>query len=156
ETPDFSDTPSLLRHGLRFLTPTEVARLHAFPVDGVNGDSSSSGGDGGGTVHGFSFPADVTLRQRWALLGNSLNCRVVAALLRAWREGRLQLAAETEVAAGGCENASATTSQEEGVGEGMMAAPASVNDQAPRQQMGHETAQVQPTSQGRKRVAVDS
>ena len=53
----------LLGLGLRFLTPREVANLHSFPAS-------------------FSFPADVTLRTRWALLGNSLSVAVVAELLR--------------------------------------------------------------------------
>jgi site-specific DNA-cytosine methylase len=48
--------------GLRYFTPREIARLHSFP------DS-------------FDFPADVTLRQRYACLGNSLSVLVVAELL---------------------------------------------------------------------------
>lgn len=47
---------------LRYFTPREVANLHSFP------DS-------------FSFPAHVTRRQQYALLGNSLNVAVVADLL---------------------------------------------------------------------------
>ncbi len=49
--------------GLRYFTPGEVAALHSFPAT-------------------FSFPTHVTLRQRYALLGNSLSASVVAALLR--------------------------------------------------------------------------
>ncbi|EIE24809.1 S-adenosyl-L-methionine-dependent methyltransferase [Coccomyxa subellipsoidea C-169] len=48
---------------LRYFTPREIANLHSFPA-------------------GFSFPAHVTLRQRYALLGNSLSALVVADLLR--------------------------------------------------------------------------
>ena len=47
---------------LRYFTPREVANLHSFP------DS-------------FSFPAHVTRRQQYALLGNSLSVAVVAELL---------------------------------------------------------------------------
>lgn len=49
--------------GLRFFTPREVANLHSFP-------------------EAYEFPADVTLRQRYALLGNSLSVEVVFHLLR--------------------------------------------------------------------------
>ena len=48
---------------LRYFTPREVANLHTFPQR-------------------FSFPADVTRRQRYACLGNSLSVEVVAALLQ--------------------------------------------------------------------------
>ena len=48
---------------LRFFTPREIANLHSFPA-------------------AFSFPAHITLRQRYALLGNSLSALVVADLLR--------------------------------------------------------------------------
>ena len=47
---------------LRYFTPREVANLHSFP------DS-------------FSFPAHVTRRQQYALLGNSLSVAVVSELL---------------------------------------------------------------------------
>jgi site-specific DNA-cytosine methylase len=53
--------PASLR--LRYFTPREVANFHSFPPD-------------------FCFPLHVTLRQRYALLGNSLSVRVVADLLR--------------------------------------------------------------------------
>lgn len=48
---------------LRYFTPREIANLHSFPPS-------------------FSFPEHVTLRQRYALLGNSLSALVVAELLR--------------------------------------------------------------------------
>ncbi|CAI9759560.1 unnamed protein product [Fraxinus pennsylvanica] len=48
---------------LRYFTPREVANLHSFPDD-------------------FQFPHDVSLRQRYALLGNSLSVGVVAQLFR--------------------------------------------------------------------------
>lgn len=47
---------------LRYFTPREVANLHSFPSQ-------------------FSFPPQVTLRQRYQLLGNSLSVAVVADLL---------------------------------------------------------------------------
>lgn len=48
---------------LRSFTPAEIAALHSFPPS-------------------FCFPPHITLRQRYALLGNSLSASVVAALLR--------------------------------------------------------------------------
>ncbi|EPS73272.1 hypothetical protein M569_01482, partial [Genlisea aurea] len=48
---------------LRYFTPREVANLHSFPEE-------------------FGFPEHVSLRQRYALLGNSLSVGVVAPLLR--------------------------------------------------------------------------
>jgi tRNA (cytosine38-C5)-methyltransferase len=68
---NYQNTNELLNKGLRYLTPTEVARLHCFPIDGAAGSG-----------HKFSFPEDVSLIQRWRLLGNSLNCRVVSELLK--------------------------------------------------------------------------
>lgn len=47
---------------LRYFTPKEVANLHSFPP-------------------AFAFPPHVPLRQRYALLGNSLSVAVVADLL---------------------------------------------------------------------------
>lgn len=48
---------------LRFFTPKEVARLMSFPES-------------------FSFPPDVTNKQRYRLLGNSINVAVVAELIK--------------------------------------------------------------------------
>ncbi|CAI9094507.1 OLC1v1030260C2 [Oldenlandia corymbosa var. corymbosa] len=47
---------------LRYFTPREVANLHSFPGD-------------------FQFPPHISLRQCYALLGNSLSVGVVAPLL---------------------------------------------------------------------------
>ncbi|KAM7275844.1 hypothetical protein ACFE04_017710 [Oxalis oulophora] len=55
-------TSPLVEQGLRYFTPREVANLHCFPTD-------------------FEFPEHVTLRQRYALLGNGLSVAVVAPLL---------------------------------------------------------------------------
>ncbi len=48
---------------LRYFTPREIANMSSFPAT-------------------FSFPAQVTLKQRYALLGNSLSALVVADLLQ--------------------------------------------------------------------------
>ncbi|KAJ3035608.1 C-5 cytosine-specific DNA methylase [Rhizophlyctis rosea] len=77
---DFTNPSTLLSLGLRFFTPTEVARLHAFPIDNIGRGEYL--GDVGHTKHGFSFPEELTLSQRWKLLGNSLNVRVVGVLMR--------------------------------------------------------------------------
>lgn len=56
------DVLSLEAFRLRYFTPREVANLHSFPSD-------------------FQFPQHISLRQRYALLGNSLSVAVVAPLL---------------------------------------------------------------------------
>ncbi|XP_015085767.1 tRNA (cytosine(38)-C(5))-methyltransferase 2 isoform X1 [Solanum pennellii] len=56
-------TPSLQDLSLRYFTPREVANLHSFPED-------------------FQFPQHISLRQRYAMLGNSLSVGVVAPLLQ--------------------------------------------------------------------------
>lgn len=47
---------------LRYFTPREIANLHGFPQK-------------------FDFPDKVTVRQRYRLLGNSLNVHIVAQLI---------------------------------------------------------------------------
>ena len=59
------DPEALLKVGLRFFTPTEIALLHGFPVG-----------------NGFEFPEGLALIQQYRLLGNSLNIKVVALILR--------------------------------------------------------------------------
>ncbi|XP_052142468.1 tRNA (cytosine(38)-C(5))-methyltransferase 2 isoform X2 [Oryza glaberrima] len=54
---------SLKELGLRFFTPREVANLHSFPLS-------------------FHFPNHISLRQQYAMLGNSLSVAVVGPLLR--------------------------------------------------------------------------
>ena len=61
----------------RFFSPYEVAKLHDFPVDF---DPQRDGMDGI-QVYGFSFPEGITNKQKWMLLGNSLNVAVVSCLL---------------------------------------------------------------------------
>ncbi|KAL8166468.1 hypothetical protein V2J09_007967, partial [Rumex salicifolius] len=56
-------TSPLKDQGLRYFTPREVANLHSFPKE-------------------FSFPEFVSLKQRYALLGNSLSIAVVAPLIK--------------------------------------------------------------------------
>uniref|UniRef100_A0A0A9E622 Si687064e06 n=1 Tax=Arundo donax TaxID=35708 RepID=A0A0A9E622_ARUDO len=53
---------SLKELGLRFFTPREVANLHSFPSS-------------------FYFPDHISLRQQYAMLGNSLSVAVVGPLL---------------------------------------------------------------------------
>lgn len=48
---------------LRFFTPTEVSRLMNFPKS-------------------FTFPENVTNKQKYMLLGNSINVKVVAELIK--------------------------------------------------------------------------
>ncbi|KAJ3339615.1 C-5 cytosine-specific DNA methylase [Entophlyctis luteolus] len=69
--PNFEDSASIVDLGLRFFTPTEVARLHAFPVDNTNSHN-----------HRLVFPSDVGVFQQYKLLGNSLNVKVIAELMR--------------------------------------------------------------------------
>ncbi|KAK9105002.1 hypothetical protein Scep_021846 [Stephania cephalantha] len=57
-----SKASSLKEKGLRYFTPREVANLHSFPES-------------------FQFPEHISLRQRYALLGNSLSVAVVGPLL---------------------------------------------------------------------------
>ncbi|KAK9090661.1 hypothetical protein Sjap_023838 [Stephania japonica] len=57
-----SKASSLKEKGLRYFTPREVANLHSFPES-------------------FQFPEHISLRQRYALLGNSLSAAVVGPLL---------------------------------------------------------------------------
>jgi tRNA (cytosine38-C5)-methyltransferase len=62
-TKPITDNESVLQLKLRFFTPREVASLHGFPPE-------------------FSFPSDLTTRQMYQLLGNSLNVLVVAELIK--------------------------------------------------------------------------
>ncbi|KAF9125794.1 tRNA (cytosine-5-)-methyltransferase [Mortierella sp. 14UC] len=108
---DFSNSESIVDLGLRFLTPTEIARIHVFPLDERHGspnpfeitsstDNAKSGsghsaGDSLTTIRPFNprlaqepkgpflrFPDKLKALQRYKLLGNSLNVWVVAELLR--------------------------------------------------------------------------
>ncbi|KAL9233889.1 hypothetical protein vseg_008824 [Gypsophila vaccaria] len=62
--PELKGKLSPLEHqGLRYFTPREVANLHSFPNE-------------------FRFPEHISLRQRYALLGNSLSVAVVGPLIK--------------------------------------------------------------------------
>ncbi|KAL7538541.1 hypothetical protein ACHAWF_006121 [Thalassiosira exigua] len=69
---------------MRYLSGAEIARLMGFPVAEppamrCDGDCPAKNlASGEGTVRKFRFPHDVTMRQQWKLLGNSLNVRVAA------------------------------------------------------------------------------
>ncbi|RZC53677.1 hypothetical protein C5167_012532 [Papaver somniferum] len=61
--PEKKGKPSpLSEQGLRYFTPREVSNLHSFPEN-------------------FHFPEHISLKQRYALLGNSLSIAVVGSLL---------------------------------------------------------------------------
>ncbi|MED6204629.1 C-5 cytosine-specific DNA methylase, variant 2 [Stylosanthes scabra] len=61
--PKKRDKASLKEQCVRYFTPREVANIHSFPED-------------------FKFPDHISLKQRYALLGNSLSIAVVAPLLQ--------------------------------------------------------------------------
>ncbi|KAI8967943.1 S-adenosyl-L-methionine-dependent methyltransferase [Mycotypha africana] len=98
---DWGDTQSLLSFGLRFLTPTEISRLHAFPGPEYQLHDLLRFEDSKGPLTNsydqkddydpfipptckpyLEFPDEVTRIQRYRLLGNSLNCWVVAELYK--------------------------------------------------------------------------
>ena len=56
------DVAELSRLRLRYFTPKEISSMLGFPPD-------------------FSFPNDVTLKQKFKVLGNSLNVIVVSLLI---------------------------------------------------------------------------
>lgn len=58
---------------MRYFTPNEVARLMCFPVD-VDDEHDDA--------NRFSFPKATTNRQKYRLLGNSINVFVVSELIR--------------------------------------------------------------------------
>ena len=61
------DSEVLVTLGLRFFTPREIARLHGLPMDGP---------------HAFHFHSSTSLAQQYKLLGNSMNIKVVALILK--------------------------------------------------------------------------
>lgn len=66
---EFSKVAGLLR--LRYFSPLEIARLMGFPVAGTAGEA-------------FGFPPDYAEKPLlcYRVLGNSLNVKVVAFLIR--------------------------------------------------------------------------
>ncbi|KAI8072787.1 S-adenosyl-L-methionine-dependent methyltransferase [Gongronella butleri] len=91
------DPASLVDLGLRFLTPIEVASLHAFPLPSAGPLAQSGEGEekpaavarseprafvAPSQAPYLAFPEEITTQQRYRLLGNSLNCWVVSELYR--------------------------------------------------------------------------
>eukprot|EP00842_Homolaphlyctis_polyrhiza_P003249 jgi/Hompol1/3925/HPOL_000722-RA len=72
ETFPIDDGAQVVASQPRFFTPTEIARLHGFPIDGPPP----------GAVHGLLFPDSIPVSQQFKLLGNSLSVDVVAHLLK--------------------------------------------------------------------------
>ncbi|KAI9280184.1 S-adenosyl-L-methionine-dependent methyltransferase [Umbelopsis sp. AD052] len=90
---DWAHPASLLSLGLRYFTPSEVARLHAFPMlpwkneTPITQDSSVKSNiprqyQAPHCTPHLKFPDDIKIIQKHRLLGNSLNCWVVAELYR--------------------------------------------------------------------------
>lgn len=106
---NFEDSESIADLGLRFFSPTEVARLHVFPLKDEEGHESGFDDKGSPSeslttspesetltsVRSFhpqlarkpngpflQFPNKLAALQRYRLLGNSLNVWVIAELLR--------------------------------------------------------------------------
>ena len=71
--------------GLRFFSPMEIEDLHAFPIirHGAPHNTIRQTTDLEKAENKilFQFPDGLSLKQKWRLLGNSLNVRVVALLL---------------------------------------------------------------------------
>ncbi|KAJ2864763.1 hypothetical protein GGH94_002709 [Coemansia aciculifera] len=81
----FKSPERLLDLGLRFFSPKEVALLHHFPyVEGKSQSDAAEDPQGETAVPGYTlnFPSSTTQKQRLQLLGNSLNVKVVAELLK--------------------------------------------------------------------------
>ncbi|CAG8787025.1 8832_t:CDS:1, partial [Cetraspora pellucida] len=97
----FENPKSLLELGLRYFTPLEIAKLHAFPLKSELSTSPNRKNEN--RLDSFNnnyapklfndfelmqssnyleFPDDISLIQKYRLLGNSLNIFVVSELLR--------------------------------------------------------------------------
>lgn len=63
---------NLKRLQLRYFTPKEISRLMCFPEK-------------------FNFPPSITTKQRYRLLGNSINIKVVSLLIRLLINNSLEL-----------------------------------------------------------------
>ncbi|CAG8509103.1 20809_t:CDS:2 [Dentiscutata erythropus] len=97
---NFENPKSLLELGLRFFTPTEIAKLHAFPLKSHLSSNSSRKNENVidsidnytpklyncfelmQTSNYLEFPDDISIIQKYRLLGNGLNIFVVSELLR--------------------------------------------------------------------------
>ncbi|KAJ2097286.1 hypothetical protein GGI16_004604 [Coemansia sp. S142-1] len=79
----FKSPERLLDLGLRFFSPKEVALLHHFPYVECKSQSDTTDlPQDAVPEYTLSFPPATTQRQRLQLLGNSLNAKVVAELLK--------------------------------------------------------------------------
>ncbi|KAI8323054.1 S-adenosyl-L-methionine-dependent methyltransferase [Martensiomyces pterosporus] len=91
----FGSPEKLLDLGLRFFSPKEVALLHHFPFHNPHptsddGDAGKEEEEKGGASakrarharYMLEFPTGITQQQQLKLLGNSLNVKVVAELLK--------------------------------------------------------------------------
>ncbi|KAK6098202.1 hypothetical protein MT418_002252 [Batrachochytrium dendrobatidis] len=67
--------------GLRLFTSIEIARLHGFPID-LKAPQSPHINLSGTHLHLFSFPKDISTRQQWRVLGNSMCVIVVGELMK--------------------------------------------------------------------------
>ncbi|CAG8671604.1 26830_t:CDS:2, partial [Racocetra persica] len=98
---DFENPKSLLELGLRYFTPLEIAKLHAFPlksqlstnpnrkneniIDSINNNYAPKLYNDFKLMQSsnyLEFSDDISLIQKYRLLGNSLNVFVVSELLR--------------------------------------------------------------------------
>ncbi|CAG8688217.1 20626_t:CDS:10 [Cetraspora pellucida] len=98
---EFENPKSLLELGLRYFTPLEIAKLHAFPskselskspnrknenrLDSFNNNYAPKLFNDFELMQSsnyLEFPDDISLIQKYRLLGNSLNVFVVSELLR--------------------------------------------------------------------------
>ncbi|CAG8526170.1 5253_t:CDS:2, partial [Dentiscutata erythropus] len=88
---NFENPKSLLELGLRFFTPTEIAKLHAFPLKShLSSHSNRKNENVIDSINNYTpnlyncfelmqtsnyleFPDDVSIIQKYRLLGNSLN-----------------------------------------------------------------------------------
>lgn len=76
------DLETLKQMGLRYFAPDEIALLHGLPLrDHPKTDPNLK--------YKFSFPEKIITIQKYRLLGNSLNVRVVSILLKMLFLGRL-------------------------------------------------------------------
>ncbi|RIA82926.1 hypothetical protein C1645_834584, partial [Glomus cerebriforme] len=91
---NFEEPSSLLELELRFFTPKEIARLHTFPLKSqtlyenpiyhektipISYDNFLKRNYNGPYLE---FPENISIKQKYRMLGNSLNCFVVSELLR--------------------------------------------------------------------------
>ncbi|KAJ3319703.1 C-5 cytosine-specific DNA methylase [Boothiomyces sp. JEL0866] len=62
--------------GLRFFSPLEIARLHAFPIDDKAYPPHVS------PQLKFELPSNLSIQQQWKVLGNSMCVAVVGEIMR--------------------------------------------------------------------------